>query len=308
MLASQASACDAANLQEIAHQYGMTRRFSIKRIRHFLRCAGFKYRVASGGIQKTTGSKRVDSHVDKLRLRLMYSVTEYEMHLFLHHQHGRFLDLEQRGWARPKQDGRVGFVGAADKRNLTISTVVTVTCHHHGPTHCGGRHETSGAGFARAREDFLQLQREPLVHREHLPGADRMAWRLGATTRVLAVGAAVGLCLCPPEGFSNGMGPCCSSRVPVLFVPAGYTAELQLAGISIQQRLKHSIKRQTMQFFAESVCRDEAVLDPRLSTMKCSMALQPLRRGGENRNVTTKAWDQACGESRSREPQWPTLR
>ena len=53
----------------------------------------------------------------------------------------------------------------------------------------------SRTGPARTQEDFLHLQREPLVHREHMPGADRMAWRLGANIRVLALGAAVGLCL-----------------------------------------------------------------------------------------------------------------
>ena len=51
-----------------------------------------------------------------------------------------------------------------------------------------------------------------------------------------------------------------------------YTAELQPADISIQQPLKHSIKQQAMQLFAESVCRDEAVLDLRVGTMKRLMA------------------------------------
>ena len=40
-----------------------------------------------------------------------------------------------------------------------------------------------------------------------------MASRLGAKTTVFALGAAVGLCLCPLEGFPDGMGPCCLSRV-----------------------------------------------------------------------------------------------
>ena len=92
------------------------------------------------------------------------------------------------------------------------------------------------------------------MHREHVPGADRVAWRLDAKTRVLALGAAV--------------GPECH----VLFIPGGSTAELQPAAIAIQQPLKHSIKQQAMQFFAESVCRNEAVLDLRLSTMKRLMA------------------------------------
>ena len=97
----------------------------------------------------------------------------------LHRQHdetaAKLLGLWHRGWARPKQDGRVRFIGAADKRNLTISTVVTMTGTIIGPTHRGGRHETSGTGPARAREDSLHIQREPLVHREHVPRADRMA-------------------------------------------------------------------------------------------------------------------------------------
>ena len=47
-----------------------------------------------------------------------------------------------------------------------------------------------------------------------MPGADRMAWRLGAKTRVPALGAVVGLCLCPSKGLSAGMDPYCSSGVP----------------------------------------------------------------------------------------------
>ena len=82
---------------------------------------------------------------------------------FLHHQHGRdgneAIGPAQHGSARPKHDRH----GRDHDR------------HHHGPTHCGGRHETSGAGNTRTREDFLQLQREPLLHREHMPGAGRMA-------------------------------------------------------------------------------------------------------------------------------------
>ena len=45
----------------------------------------------------------------------------------------------------------------------------------------------------------------------------------------------------------------------VVFVPGGFTAELQPTDISIQQPLKHIIKQLAMQFFAEPVCRDEAV-------------------------------------------------
>ena len=95
-----------------------------------------------------------------------------------------------------------------------------------------------------------------------------MAWRLGAKTRVLALGAAVGLCLCPSNGLPAGMDPYCSSGVP----RALHSGWLQPADIAIQQPLKHSIKQQAMQFFAESVCRDEAVLDLRIGTMKRLMA------------------------------------
>ena len=72
----------------------------------------------------------------------------------------KLLGLGHRGWAKPKQDGRVRFIGAADR-------------HHHGPVHRGRRHETSGAGLATAREVLLHFYREPLVHREHRSGADR---------------------------------------------------------------------------------------------------------------------------------------
>ena len=56
------------------------------------------------------------------------------------------------------------------------------------------------------------------------------------------------------------------------------TREDLLQHISIQQPLK-----KTMQFFAESVCRDNAVLDLRLSTTKRLMGSACLRRGGKTR-------------------------
>ena len=79
----------------------------------------------------------------------------------------------------------------------------------------------------------------------------------------------------------------------MLFIPGGYTAELQPADIAIQQPLKHSIKQQAMQFFAESVCRNEAVLDLRLNTMKRLMAhwvLHACAEVAKNTSITTKAW------------------
>ena len=78
----------------------------------------------------------------------------------------------------------------------------------------------------------------------------------------------------------------------VLFIPGGYTAELQPADISIQQPLKHNIQQQAMQFFAESVCRHDAVLDLRLRTLKRLMAHWVLHACAEvqkNTSITTKA-------------------
>ena len=106
----------------------------------------------------------------------------------------------------------------------------------------------------------------------------------------------------------------------VLFVPCGYTAELQSADISIQHPLKHIIKQQAVQFFAESVCQDEAVLDLRLATMKRLMAHWVLHACAEvekhehhNESLAPPLLDirrgtKACGESRSRAPQWHFLR
>ena len=189
----------------------------------------------------------------------------------LHHQHGR----DCSGRDRSKVDG-LRFTGVADKRILTIWTVVTT---HHGPTHCGGRHETSGAGPATAREAPLQLQREPLVHGEHVPGADRVAWRLGAKTGVLALGVAVGLCLCPPEGFPDGRA-------------GGYTAELRPADISIQQPWKHIIKQQGTQFFSESPCVETrqcwtCASAPSSVSWRTGFCMLAQR---EDTSITTKAW------------------
>ena len=115
----------------VAEQHGMTRRFGKWWIRHFLRCAGIKHRAASSGTKKKTDPKLVDTHVDKLRLRLMHYVTEYGVHpsciINMDETAAKLLGLGHRGSARPRQDGRVRFIGAADKRNLTISTVVTMT-------------------------------------------------------------------------------------------------------------------------------------------------------------------------------------
>ena len=117
--------CDAAHLQPSGRPtwHGTQIRQAVD--------AGFRYRAASGGTKKTTDPKLVDTHVDKLRLRLMYYVTEYGVHpsciINMDETAAKLLGLGHRGWARPKQDGRVRFIGSEDKRNLTISTVVTLT-------------------------------------------------------------------------------------------------------------------------------------------------------------------------------------
>ena len=70
--------------------------------------------------------------------------------------------------------------------------------------------------------------------------------------------------------------------------------ELQPADVAIQQPLKHSSKQQAMQFFAESVCWNEAVLDLRLNTMKRLMAhywvLHACAEVAKNTSITTKGW------------------
>ena len=115
----------------VAEQHGMTRRNSDTWIRHFLRSAGFKYRVASGGTQRTKDPKLLDTHMGKLRWRLMYFVMEYKVRpsciINMDETTANFLGLGQRGWAKPNKYERVRFIGAEDKRNLTILTVVTMT-------------------------------------------------------------------------------------------------------------------------------------------------------------------------------------
>ena len=235
--------------------------------------------------------------MDKLRLRLMYYVTEYGVHpsciMNMDETAAKLLGLGHRGWARPKQDGRVRFIGAADKRNLTISTVVTMT----------------GTIMA-------QLIVEGTTKRvvQDLPQHEKLSytfseshWCTESTCQELIewLGAWV-----RKQGFLHWVLPWdCASvhrkasllewirtahpECHVLFIPGGYTAELQPADIAIQQPLKHSIKQQAMQFFAESVCRNEAVLDLRLSAMKRLLAHWVLHSCAEvekNPSITTKAW------------------
>ena len=83
------------------------------------------------------------------------------------------------------------------------------------------------------------------------------------------------------EGFHAGVDPYCTSGVP-----RALDTRLLHSGV------KHSTKQQAMQFFAESMCRDEAVLDLRLGTMKRLMAHWVLHacKEVEKTSITTKAW------------------
>ena len=281
----------------VAEQHGVTRRFGIHWIRHFLRCAGFKYRVASGGTKKTTDPKQVDTHVDKLRLRLMHYVTEYGVHpsciMNMDETAAKLLGLGHRGWARPKQDGRVRFIGATDKRNLTISTVVTMTGTIMAQLIVEG-------ATKRVVQDLPQHEKLSYTFSEshwctESTCQELIEW-LGAWVRKQGFLHWVLLWDCASVHRKASLLEWIRTAHPechVLFIPGGYTAELQPADIAIQQPLKHSIKQQAMQFFAESVCRNEAVLDLRLSTMKRLLAHWVLHACAEvekNTSITTKAW------------------
>ena len=58
-------------------------------------------------------------HVDKLRLRFMYHVTEHNVHpsciINMDETAAKLLGLKHRGWAKPKQDGQVRLIGAEVK-------------------------------------------------------------------------------------------------------------------------------------------------------------------------------------------------
>ena len=90
----------------VAEQHGRTRRFGLHWIRHFLRCAGFKYRAASGGTKKTT-----EPNWWTRTWTRMYYVTEYGVHpsciINMDETAAKLLGLGHSGWATPKQDGRV---------------------------------------------------------------------------------------------------------------------------------------------------------------------------------------------------------
>ena len=280
----------------VAEQHGVTRRFDRRWTCHFLRCAGFRYRTASGGTKKAKDPMLVDMHVDKLRLRLMHYVTEYNVHpsciINMDETAAKFMGLGHRGWARPKQDGRVRFIGAEDKRNLTISTVVTMTGTIMAQLIVEG-------GTKRALQDLPEHEKisysfsdshwctESTCH-------ELIEW-LGAWVRKRGVLHWVLLWDCASVHRKASLLEWIRTAHPechVLFVPGGCTAELQPADISIQQPLKHSIKEQAMQFFVESVCRNDAVLDLRLGAMKRLLAqwvIHACTEVEEKTSITTRA-------------------
>ena len=266
----------------------MTRRFGKRWIRHFLRCAGFKYRAASGGggTKKTTDPRLLDTDVDKLRLRLMHHVTEYEVHpscnMKMDETAAKLLGLGQRGWAKPKHDGRVCFIGAADKRNLTISTVIA-ECTTKRVVRDLPEHEKISYSFSESHWGTESTCQELI---EWLGAWVRKQWFLHWV--MLWDCASVHLKASLLEWVRTA-----HAERHVLFIPGGYTAELQPADMAIQQPLKHSIKQQAMQVFAESMCRNDAVLDLRLNTMKRLMArwiLHACTEVQKNTSITTRAW------------------
>ena len=73
----------------VAEQHGMTRRFSDKWIRHFLRSAGFKYRVASRRDSENEGPQAVGHAHGQAPIALDVLRDGVQSAPFLHHQHGR---------------------------------------------------------------------------------------------------------------------------------------------------------------------------------------------------------------------------
>ena len=167
---------------------------------------------ASGIAPRQAGPRRRRTqnggqHVDKLRLCLMYYVTEYGVHPSC------IMNMDEtaaNGWASPKQDGRVRFIGATDKRNLTISTVVTMKGTIMAQIIVEG-------ATKRVVQDLLQHENISYTFSESHWCTESTCQELieWLKTRVLALGAAVGLCLCPSKGLPAGMDPYCSSGVRV---------------------------------------------------------------------------------------------
>ena len=243
VLARQASRFPRCVMQlifdRVAEQHGMTRRFGKRGGSATSSAArGFKYRA--GWTKKTTDPKLLDTHVDKLRLRLMHNVTEYNVQPSCIHEHGRdgreVLGLGA-AWLGETEAGRTGalLIGAADKRNLTISTVVTMTGTIMAPAHRGRRHETTWCRTCHST-------RSSPTASARATGAPR------AHARSLSNSLALGV---RKQGFLHWvlLWDCASVHrkasllqwirtahleCHVLFIPGGYTAaELQSADISI---------------------------------------------------------------------------
>ena len=281
----------------VAEQHGMTRRFGRQWTQHFLRCAGFRYRTASGAIKTAKDPMLVDVHIDKLRLRLMHYVTEYNVHpsciINMDETAAKLMGLGHRGWARPQQDGRVRFIGAEDKRNLTISTVVTMTGIIMAQLIVEGTTK-------RVLQDMPEYEKISCSFSDshwctESTCQELIEW-LGAWVRKRGFLHWVLLWDCASVHRKASLLEWIRTAHPechVVFIPGGFTAELQPADISIQQPLKHIIREQAMQFFVESVCRDDTVLDLRLGTMKrltAQWVIHACKEVEKKTHVTAKAW------------------
>ena len=201
--------------------------------------------------------------VDKFRLRLMYNGTENKVHSSCIIRDGREV---------------LGAWGTVDGRNRSR----TDECASSAPlTAIMAQFIVEGATKRVVQDLRAQGTNQELI--------EWLVWRLGAITTVLVLGVVVGLCLSPSKGLLVGL-----SGVLRALHSGLHTVELQPLDIVIQQPLKHSIKHQAMQFSAESVCRNDAVLDMRFSTMKRLMAHWVLHACAEvqkkNTSITTKAW------------------
>ena len=150
----------------------------------------------------------------------------------------KLLGLGQRGWATPKQDGRVRFIGAADKRNLTISTVVTMTGTIMAQLIVEGTTK-------RVVQDLPQHEKLSYTFSEshwctESTCQELIEW-LGAWVRKQGFLHWVLLWDCASVHRKASLLEWIRTAHPechVLFIPGGYTAELQPADIAIQQPLK----------------------------------------------------------------------
>ena len=153
----------------------------------------------------------------------------------------KLLGLGHRGWARSKPDGRVSFIGAADKRNLTISTVVTMTGT------IMAQLSVEGA-TKRVAQDLPEHEKISYTFSEshwctESTCQELIEW-LDAWVREQGFLHWVLLWDCASvhrKAFHQDWVRAAHPECHVLFVRSGYTAELQPADISIQQPLKHSI-------------------------------------------------------------------